>query len=525
MKSNLSAAGRWLALSAAILGWMFDGLEMGLFPLAARSALSEILPEVTTTPAPGSDVAAIEAAENERAAAREKLIKTWYAVMTANFLVGAATGGVLFGWLGDRLGRVRAMALSVLTYALFSGLCGTVTNVQQLFLWRFIASLGMGGEWALGVSLVMELWPANSRGWLAGLIGAASNVGFVLIAFTSMFLNHFIESLQGGLANLGLPDAWTSALMANGAWRMLMVCGAFPAFLTFFIRVFVPESERWLEEKGKGGTVHWATQDLLGVLAGSLGPLGMIYLWVRDDISWTVRWITFLPLLGVAIVGYLYPVQRYLARARQSGTTAGLTAMGGRSVVSVMLIGAALSGVALMGTWGSLQWAPVWADQMTDGNKGLHAKEWTQIVTGFGAIVGTIAAALIGHRFGRRVTYVGMCVLSLVSVLALYQLNTAFDAKFLVTAFLAGGITASFYGWLPLYLPELFPTRVRATGQGFSFNFGRILAAAGALQQIALMQLFGESYPQACSVMSLIYLVGVFIIWLAPETRDAELLE
>ena len=98
-------------------------------------------------------------------------------------------------------------------------------------------------------------------------------------------------------------------------------------------------------------------------------------------------------------------------------------------------------------------------------------------------------------------------------------------SAWLALVFLAGACTASFYGWLPLYLPELFRTRVRATGQGFSFNFGRVLAAVGVLQTGNLMGLFKGGYPQACSVMGLIYLVGLAIIWLAPETRGQPLPE
>jgi hypothetical protein len=114
--------------------------------------------------------------------------------------------------------------------------------------------------------------------------------------------------------------------------------------------------------------------------------------------------------------------------------------------------------------------------------------------------------------------------------LLFFQTNAAYGNRFLACVFLAGACTASFYGWLPLYLPELFPTAVRATGQGFSFNFGRILAAVGVLQTGNLMKLFpvppGESaYPKACSVMSLIYVVGLVIIWLAPETHGKPLPE
>lgn len=497
MSKSTGKAGQWTALGAAILGWLFDGLEMGLFPLVARPALRDLL---QTT--------------------NESDVGRWNGVILAGFLVGAATGGVLFGWLGDRIGRVRAMALSILTYAVFSGLCGFATSASMLLSLRFIASLGMGGEWSLGVSLVMELWPSQSRGWLAGLIGAASNVGFVLIALLGVGLSQVSQSLEAFLRAVGVPDSQVAVLASNDGWRILMLCGALPALLTFVIRIFVPESEKWMEEHSKGSTSHWATADLLGVVIGSLGPLTMIYLWASSDFSWSIRFLGAVIGLAVAIVGYTYPVKRYLQRASISGPIHGA---GGRSVMQLMLLGAALGGVALLGTWGSAQWAPSWADQLTDG-KVPTAKAYTQIASGIGAIVGTIVAAIVGHRFGRRITYLGLCVLSLASILGFYQTNTQFNPIFLAWAFVMGGITASFYGWLPLYLPELFPTRIRATGQGFAFNFGRILAAIGSLQTGALMSAFDGSYPKACSIMSGIYVVGMIVIWFVPETKDQEFL-
>src|SRR5207302_11374600 len=95
---------------------------------------------------------------------------------------------------------------------------------------------------------------------------------------------------------------------------------------------------------------------------------------------------------------------------------------------------------------------------------------------------------------------------------------------FLFTSFLMGGFSAAFYGWLPLYLPELFPTRVRATGQGFGFNFGRIIAAIGVLPVPVLM---GQppNYARACSSLAFIYLAGLVVIWLVPETRGQPLPE
>src|SRR5207244_12338111 len=96
---------------------------------------------------------------------------------------------------------------------------------------------------------------------------------------------------------------------------------------------------------------------------------------------------------------------------------------------------------------------------------------------------------------------------------------------FLGMVFLVGGVTAAFYGWFPLYLPELFPTRVRATGQGVSYNSGRILAAVGALTQGQLVSHYGGSYAQAGAVIPLIYLPAMLLIWFAPETRGKPLPE
>src|SRR5262249_52012498 len=134
----------------------------------------------------------------------ENFVSLAFGVTIAAFLVGAATGGVLFGWLGDRIGRVRAMTLSVFTYAFFSGLGGLAMAPWQVPVLRFVAALGMGGEWALGVALVMELWPGASRGLLAGLIGAAGNIGYLLIALIGLGLSSYLTPIRDGLLWLGL---------------------------------------------------------------------------------------------------------------------------------------------------------------------------------------------------------------------------------------------------------------------------------------------------------------------------------
>jgi MFS family permease len=403
-----------LVLLAAFLGWMFDGLEMGLFPLVASPALGQMQATAGL-------------------AADKAFIGHWMGIITACFLVGAACGGLVFGWLGDRIGRVRALSASILTYSVFTGLVYFAQTPAQLGILRFVAALGMGGEWSLGVALVMEVWPERLRPWLAGWIGAAGNLGF----------------LASGLLGLTYP-------VTGSNWRWIMVAGTAPALLTFFIRQWVPESERWLH----------ATQ------AAPARP---------------IREIFSPPLLKLTVLASL------------------------------------LSGVVLIGTWGSVQWLPLWADQMAGGSDH-RAKAWTQIVSALGAVPAGLVGAWLAQKCGRRAAYALLCVGSLVSCAAMFREMDAFGPFFLTMTFLVGGVTAAFFGWLPLYLPEIFPTRVRATAQGFAYNAGRILAAFGALQMGALTGYFG-GYAKAGAVVTLIYAVGFVLIWFAPESRGKPLPE
>lgn len=512
--------GQWMALAAAILGWLFDGFEMGLFPVVMKPLLKDLLQTQD-----------------------EKLLGIWEGVMHAGFLIGAATGGVLFGWLGDRIGRVRAMSFSVLTFAIFSGLCGFGNSAAMVLAFRFIASLGMGGEWALGVSLVMEIWPGRSRAWLAGVIGAASNVGFVLVALVSMGLAPVIHSIGNALLSVGIGQETVTRLTSNSGWRILLMVSAFPALLTFFIRIFVPESKKWEEEQTRGTTSNWAAKDLWGVVIGCIGPLFMVFTYA-SGMPFIVQMTSLAIGLIAALIGYTYPVRRFLKRASSQGEMS----IPAPEVSRRMYLGALLSGIALLATWGAIQRAPSWANDVrkaelpavspdlpeaerkaleTANNLELtYARGWTQVATGFGAVLGTIVAALMGDRLGRRITYAILCAASLAATLLFFLGNSHFDFKFLASAFLAGGVTASFYGWLPLYLPELFPTKVRAVGQGFAFNFGRIMSGAGSLYLGSVIkEQFGGQYPIACSYLSSIYLLGLVAIWFAPETKGQPLPE
>jgi SHS family sialic acid transporter-like MFS transporter len=497
MPPNIKAGGKWMALIAALLGWMFDGFEIGLFPLIGAPALQELLGDQP-----------------------RYVADRWFSVVIAVFLLGAATGGVLFGWLGDRIGRVRAMSLSILTYSIFTGLCGLATEAWHIAVLRFIASLGMGGEWALGVALVTEIWPDSSRALLAGLIGAAANVGFLTVGLLSLGLTSVLEQVRSAMGAVGLPDPWVQSLLGNSAWRFLMIVGAVPALLVFLIRLFVPESQKWERERQRGATSHWATRDLLGVFVGALGAGLIVVLWSPLVSNTALRLLGTLVGIAIALVGFMYPVSQYLRRALEAGV---VSPDEKRQTVRRMLLGAALAGVALLGTWGALQWAPRWAIELARGTPHVHAKEYTQVFSAIGAIIGTIIAALMGGWLGRRPTYAALCIASLGSAVYLYMFNHSYDTKFLVSVLVAGGLTAAFYGWMPLYLPELFRTGVRATCQGFAYNFGRVLAAIGTLQTPTLMGWFDNSFPAAGSALSCIYLIGALVIWLGPETKGKPL--
>jgi MFS family permease len=533
--------GAYLALIAALLGWMFDGAEMGVFSLVGIAAISDLLPQSS----PDTH-------------------KMWITVVNAAFLVGAATGGVLFGWLGDRIGRVRAMALSVVTYAVFTGLCGFCQEAWQVGTLRFIAALGMGGEWSLGVALVMEVWPNRSRAFMAGLIGAAANFGYLLVGIIGLMLSQLIGSVASGIEGLGFSPEATQQMLGKTGWRLIMVMGTLPAMLTFFIRMFVPESDKWEKEDKVGSTSHWVSTDLLVVVAGVIGPAMIIVLWAWPYSEANAFWLVPGRILGtifglaIAVAGYSYPALKYCQRLEAASGRVGIT----RLTISRMLIAACLSGVALLGTWGSTQNISNWVFQvLNDPNAkeiaklkeagdtaavaelerpAVVARSVALIVISVGAIVGTIIAAFLGDWVGRRWAYVLMCATSMASIIYLFAFHTQYGMPMMFAAFLAGACTASFYGWLPLYLPELFVTSVRASGQGFGFNFGRVLAAVGVLQMTNLFASsttwFGDGlniggfhinagWPVLCCLLSLIYLVGMGIIWLAPETKGQPLPE
>jgi len=187
------------------MGWTFDGLELHLYTLVALPFVAELLGGLATTdPTVG-----------------------WHAsIIQGAFLLGWALGGGFFGRIGDRMGRARALSLTVLTYAAFTGLSFFAQTWWQLMIFRFLAALGVGGEWAVGASLLSETWPKRWRPWIAAVLQTGVNVGILMAV----------------LANL---------ILAKSSPRYLFLVGVLPALLVFWIRRAVPEPEEWQKAKLK----------------------------------------------------------------------------------------------------------------------------------------------------------------------------------------------------------------------------------------------------------------------------------
>ncbi|MEI6461986.1 MAG: MFS transporter, partial [Verrucomicrobiota bacterium] len=211
MREPSAEATKWSELSehqkksgfAAWLGWFFDGLDLHLYTLVATVFVAQLL----ASPVAHPDVA------------------KYGSIIQAAFLVGWAFGGAAFGLVGDRLGRSRALVLTILTYAIFTGLSFFAQTWWQLMIFRFLAALGIGGEWAVGASLLSETWPKKWRPWIAAVLQCAVNLGILFAIFSVEVLKLFP----------GFESRW------------VFLIGVLPAFVTLWIRKAVPETEEWTQ--------------------------------------------------------------------------------------------------------------------------------------------------------------------------------------------------------------------------------------------------------------------------------------
>lgn len=412
---TLSHRARLVVLLAAFSGLLFDGIELGLMPIASLSVTKSLLADRFT----------------------DALAGDWFARFTAALMLGAAVGGIVFGALGDRIGRTRAMGVSILFYSVFSGMGWLVGSLEQMLVLRFFVGLGIGGMWPNGVALVSECWPSVSRPTVAGIVGAGLNTGILLLSQIARIWHI-------------TPDSW----------RWLFGWSAVPGLLGVVALCFVPESPRWLFTRA-------------GAVRRTVTPLRELF---RP------------PLLRLTLLGIL------------------------------------LGSIPMIGAWAASKWMIPWADKI-GGAAQPGYKALTQGYWALGAVLGSFFGAQLAGLVGRRLSYFLISLGSTALTSGLFLFTAPLQSAFLPMAFAQGFIATLFFGWLPLYLPELFPTKVRATGSGIAYNTGRFATAGGVFAAGTLVVWFGGDFAKVGAVMGLIYALGMIAIWWAPETSNKDLPE
>jgi MFS family permease len=240
----------WFVLLVASLGWMFDTMDQQLFTLARRPAMLELLHVHAGDPGSAG------------------LVATYAGYSTSIFMIGWAVGGVLFGILGDRIGRVKTMLISILSYSAFTGLSVLSVGVWDFSAYRFLTGLGVGGEFAVGVALVAEVMPNRARPYALGLLQAASTVGNVTAALIGIVLGRLQASEM-----IGTP------------WRWMFIIGTLPALLVLVIMRRLKEPEGWQIAKDRNvklGSVSdlFSTKYRRSTLVGmTLAFSGVVGLW------------------------------------------------------------------------------------------------------------------------------------------------------------------------------------------------------------------------------------------------------
>jgi MFS family permease len=401
---------QWRSGIAAWLGWTFDGLDMHLYTLVASPFVAQLIEAQSTT---------------------DPRVGYFGSIIQGAFLLGWALGGGFFGRVGDRLGRARALSLTVLTYASFTGLSFFAHTWWQLLVFRFLAALGIGGEWAVGASLLSESWPTRWRPWIAAVLQTGVNVG-ILVA---------------GLANL---------ILAAAPPRWLFLVGVLPALLVFWIRRAVPETSEWRAAKDRA--VHRQPKwiDLF------TGETRRITLWVTlvCGISLTGHW------------AFMFWHQQHL---RNLPEVIGWTAAEKNKLASLAMY----------------------------------------LVIG-SSIVGNFFAAALSRRIGYRATIVVMFLGYWFAMLGAYSVTR--DHRTLLPWLPLVGFCQGAFALFTMYLPPLFPTLLRTTGAGFSYNIGRVTAAFGTVF-FGLFSKVGD-HRTALLYAGMLFLPATFTAIFLPRQRE-----
>ncbi len=424
-----------LAVTAAWLGWGFDVFDALLFNYVAPNAVPTLL---------GLEIGS--------AVAKEATFY-WTGVMTALLLAGWAIGGILFGVVADRIGRTRTLLLTMVIYSIGTAACAFAPSLGWLIFFRAIASLGIGGEWAAGATLVAEVVPEHRRVEFGVLLQTASPI----FLFLATGVNYLI-------AGVLMPD------QPELSWRVVFLFGLLPAAVVFYFRSRLEEPERWVK------TPEHARAS------------------IKDLFSPELRAIT----LGGFLISFVVLVTWWSCNA----------------FIPVVATGLAQASAALDGLDRSATLA------LSESWK-LQATAWFNL----GGIIGGLLIIPISWYIGRKPMIAGYLIACVLAIVCTF----AFDIPAATRIALYFTVGISVYGLacvFPFYLPELFPTRLRATGAGFCYNAGRLVAAAGPFLVSAIAVQGAGGLPKALEVLSFVALaplLGLLVLPWVVETRGRQL--
>ena len=544
----------WFVLLVAALGWLFDTMDQQLFNLARVPAMRELL-----APAPGK-------------AALQADVDFYGGITTSIFLMGWAAGGLGFGIMGDRYGRAKTMLITILAYSAFTGLSALSWDIWSFCVFRFLTGLGVGGEFAVGVSLVAEVMPHRARPFALGLLQALSAIGNISAAIISIVLSHLEETGYVG-----------------SAWRIMFVIGAGPALLAILIRRQLKEPEQWqalnddqIKKKlGSYGTMFshptWRKNAFVGMLLAFSGVVGLWGIgFFSIDLNRSIFTKTFQQVereageaekdLDFVRMSVLRPVD-FAQIKDKAPTSKQLLSLKPGSRDTQLLYDAVLAlqpkddkavppsieKVAEHAvTAGELPQAdvtrlkalleePVKDHSSFDEHsqrigtrfKSVNGKVglWvgiTSIMLNIGAFFGIYAFTYVTHVIGRRPAFAISFVLAGASTAMVFGLLTEFSQVFWMIPMM-GFCQLALFGGYAIYFPELFPTTLRSTGTSFCYNVGRFVAASGPLGLGWLSSTIFAGYPEpmryAGVSMCGIFVIGLLVLPFAPETKGQPLPE
>lgn len=442
---------QWFVFLVAALGWLFDTMDQQLFVLARDEAVVELMQLEPSDPQ----------------------VSKYGGYATSIFLIGWAMGGLFFGVLGDRIGRVKTMLLTILLYSIFTGLSVFSQGFIDFAIYRFLTGLGVGGEFAVGVALVAEVMPDRARAYALSWLQALSAVGNCTAAFIYFMLGQLQQAgMLQGLAIFGMPLT---------GWRIAFGMGTLPALMVIYIRRKLKEPERWQQQTDVPVVKLGSYSELFG------NPLFRKHALVGLGLG-------FAGVVGLWGIGF-FSVQLQKAVFRANFVEMGLT------------------GIELEGK------IKLWAGV-------------TSFMINVGAFFGMIASGIVAQRMGRRSAFALAFTSAMLSTAGVFWFFDRPSHVFWMIP-LMGFCLLSIFGTLAIYLPELFPTRLRSTGTSFCYNVGRFVAAGGPfIFGILTSEVFTadhgfarEPMRYAGVSMCVIFLLGLAVLPFAPETRGKPLPE